>query len=136
MDKQAIVILGASTILGLSIVSTGLIVTDAGPKVPVNIVEGGAEITGAAKSPFAQALADSGASQVHCKRGVIANKPANAMYCEDGKSAGFLVPSKAADDLVSEAESKLPGLVASDLRVTVETDGKVYVDARGVTASP
>ena len=130
MNKK--LILGLSTALGLSIIGNGIFLLDSGQSSPDQLVAGSVELSGGSKSPLVAAINQSGASgEVICERGVISNMP-DRTYCTDGKTAGFILTVQAAAALVSETESKLPGMVSDSLTLQIDEVGKLYVSSKGV----
>jgi hypothetical protein len=128
MDRA--LVLGLANAVGLAILG-GAILVQGDERIPVEVVDASAELTGAAAGPLTARVAESGAQgELLCKRGVISNLPPDTLYCTDGKTAGFVVPDKVAEDLVSELDDKL-GVTSDELRVEVH-EGKVYAGARGL----
>ena len=82
------------------------------------------EITGIARTPIGNAVRDSGAiGVVECARGVISNMP-DALYCTDGKTAGFVLEETTADALLTES-----GADAEAVRLAVE-GGRIYAQPK------
>ena len=121
MDKTKLTL---SAHLALS-VSGGVYLLDKGSYSQVELapdVSSSVVVTGAASEPLAQAVVDSGAvGSLSCKSGVISNLPPETVYCTDGKTAGFVLPSKVAGDLLDETDH------GDEFRLDVSA-GKVYVD--------